>query len=195
MTIPEGKGLIFEANYKNDGYVGVLSFEYLVGDVPHRMAIDLEHPDLDAQARGQRAFSLLCRACGIVTIDDASELLEKEFSLRVIDDIDAIIGRDKRQANKPDSVAGKGGFVYVISGDLGDRKICKIGIAASPERRLSTLSTASPAALRLEATRFFENPRAVEASAHHYFRSKRANGEWFSIPVSDAVAYLFSQAA
>lgn len=68
---------------------------------------------------------------------------------------------------------------------------CKIGFAVSPEKRLRTLQEANPRSLALEFQIECSNYRFGERLAH--YRAGIANhihGEWFNIPVSQAVAVV-----
>ena len=192
MSNTNSRALIFDAKYVHDGYAGVLSVEYLVGETANKIEICVEHPMESVRTAGHQAFKLLLRACNLPRISDTSELLEKEISLRAIADIDAIIAGDS--ISLPNGKSQER-YVYVISCVDTPEPLCKIGIAQSPERRLKTLATASPHKLRLEMTRNFQNARAVEVAAHHQFRQHRVSGEWFKVDAATIADFLNTQEA
>tara|TARA_R100000951_G_scaffold98979_1_gene89137 strand:+ start:428 stop:1351 length:924 start_codon:yes stop_codon:yes gene_type:complete len=81
------------------------------------------------------------------------------------------------------------GFVYVISG----RNSCKIGFTSKdPKQRLAALQTGNPQQLRLAG--YVPGCMGLESRAHSHFQQSRLEGEWFAVPPSDAVAWLYSQA-
>lgn len=97
---------------------------------------------------------------------------------------------EEEAESEPVDTSIKVKYVYVISCTDTDRPMSKIGIAASPEKRVRQLSTSSPHTLRLEMTRYSENAKAIEAKAHEHFSEFRKNGEWFALPAQAAIAYV-----
>lgn len=80
------------------------------------------------------------------------------------------------------------GFVYVISG----RDSCKIGYTTKdPKQRLAALQTGNPQQLRLSG--YVPGCMELESRAHSHFHQNRLEGEWFSVPPSDVVAWLYTQ--
>lgn len=79
--------------------------------------------------------------------------------------------------------------VYIIRA-IGTTNPVKIGVAASPDKRLRQLQTGS--AMRLEVVQTFraKNRReasAWEAAAHAMFTTLRATGEWFDVTAEEVV--------
>jgi hypothetical protein len=87
--------------------------------------------------------------------------------------------------------------VYIIAHMKG-RVPCapvKIGISASPERRVANLQTANPKPLVLLCT--FATPvrdiaKVIESGFHEVMADKRLAGEWFDIPPMLAVELMCS---
>lgn len=57
----------------------------------------------------------------------------------------------------------------------------KIGIAADPTSRVSSMSTGSPHEIRLVTVVDSDDAKYVERELHHHFRPFHYNGEWFEI--------------
>lgn len=69
--------------------------------------------------------------------------------------------------------------VYAIRSGSGE---IKIGISVDPQRRLSSLQTASPTELELLATANPDSAKAVETAIHNQFDQYQTTGEWFELP-------------
>ena len=79
--------------------------------------------------------------------------------------------------------------VYIIRA-IGTATPIKIGVAASPNKRLRQLQTGS--AVRLEVVQTFcaknrHEAAAWEAAAHAMFADSRATGEWFDVTAEEVV--------
>lgn len=79
--------------------------------------------------------------------------------------------------------------VYFIT--CREQGICKIGTAQNPKARRSSLQTASPAKLVLEAT--LPGDQELERHFHKRFAEYRLSGEWFKL--NDDLETLISEAA
>ena len=77
-----------------------------------------------------------------------------------------------------------GGFVYLIR--CKDRY--KIGLAVSPQRRLSELQTSAPDKMQLIHTIKTDNMRETESRLHHHYRIRRVHREWFALTNADVSA-------
>lgn len=75
--------------------------------------------------------------------------------------------------------------VYVIAAS--DEGPCKIGRASNVRRRLKQLQVSHHQRLIIQAEFETRHPSAAEWSIHHYLAAKRMSGEWFNIPVAEAV--------
>ncbi|MBB4192774.1 GIY-YIG nuclease family protein [Rhizobium aethiopicum] len=161
-----------------------------------RMQITVESANMDTQERGQSALWYLLGELGIHDPPDADAIVSKRLPRWAWDKVASIASPKQLAAPPKPHVSPRGDkiefgrFVYVISAQDTNPPLCKIGIANSPEKRLAQLSTGSPHALRLELTRFANNARAVERSAHSYFSGARQNGEWFAISADKAITYI-----
>jgi hypothetical protein len=79
--------------------------------------------------------------------------------------------------------------VYFIT--CREQGVCKIGRAQNAKSRLSSLQTASPTKLALEAT--LPGDRELEQQLHQRFAAHRLKGEWFAI--TDELDALINDAA
>ena len=75
--------------------------------------------------------------------------------------------------------------VYFIQ--QGDNGPIKIGYSADPQRRLQSLSTASPYPLRLLGV--VDGDMALEQALHHRFADHQLEGEWFA-PTPDLLEFI-----
>lgn len=77
-------------------------------------------------------------------------------------------------------------WVYLIGSPRSG--VVKIGVSKDPERRLRSLRTGSPVALRL----LWKKPGAedLEEALHAYFSAYRVRGEWFDFGDGEPVAYV-----
>jgi hypothetical protein len=75
--------------------------------------------------------------------------------------------------------------VYFIQ--QGDNGPIKIGYSADPQRRLQSLSTASPYPLRLLGV--LDGDMTLEQTLHHRFADHQLEGEWFA-PVPELLAFI-----
>ncbi|MEQ8673448.1 MAG: GIY-YIG nuclease family protein [Aggregatilineales bacterium] len=76
-------------------------------------------------------------------------------------------------------------YVYFIQ--QGDNGPIKIGYSAEPEKRLQTLSTASPYPLRILKT--LKGGKALEQELHTRFANHQLEGEWFA-PDDDLMDFI-----
>ena len=63
----------------------------------------------------------------------------------------------------------------------------KIGISANIARRLPALQTGNPRPLHVYASMKLSNAREVEQMAHKFLADRQLVGEWFNVPVADAM--------
>jgi len=61
----------------------------------------------------------------------------------------------------------------------------KIGIADDPEKRLSSMKSATPHTLEIVTTVDCENARDVESRLHSIFHLAHHSGEWFRLSTND----------
>lgn len=61
----------------------------------------------------------------------------------------------------------------------------KIGVAAKPERRLSSMASGTPHELEIQNTIESSNPKELESQLHSLFWRERHNGEWFDLFLKD----------
>lgn len=84
------------------------------------------------------------------------------------------------------------GFLYVIAASW--RGPCKLGTSANPDRRLKSLQTGHPEPLRIFHVAEVEGERKraklLERLLHRDIRYHRAHGEWFRLPVADAIGHV-----
>ncbi len=86
------------------------------------------------------------------------------------------------------------GHIYVVGAIDGPKKI---GIAANPRARLSTLQISSPERLvpNFFAACGYSQARLIEAKAHKLLQENRRSGEWFAISADAAIAAVVAAAA
>jgi hypothetical protein len=77
--------------------------------------------------------------------------------------------------------------VYVISDGSGHHKI---GSAACVASRLDALQTGNPRKLSVSYTIESGNRRAVELRAHRLLAGRSRRGEWFDVPLADAISAI-----
>lgn len=71
----------------------------------------------------------------------------------------------------------------------------KIGIAANPKARLQDINIGSPVPAVIAATRIYSlrvHAREAELTLHRQFKDRHASGEWFAVPLEEAVAALLA---
>lgn len=71
----------------------------------------------------------------------------------------------------------------------------KVGISATPSKRLASMQTGCPDELVLVTTFRFhcrENAKSIEAIFHKLHDKDRRKGEWFNLIPSDAIQYLIT---
>lgn len=163
-----------------------------------KLDLFIDHWNYATQTKHGRAISDFCDLCGCTSECSVEKLIGAEVPvsdiLRIMDMVSVEEPKKSVPIPTPTADTGYGRFVYVISCLNSPGPYCKIGIAASPEKRVQQLSTSSPFDLRLEMTRYFTDARAVEFSAHRKFASFRRNGEWFAMPAKRAIEYLLEAA-
>jgi hypothetical protein len=71
-------------------------------------------------------------------------------------------------------------FLYIVS----CVDYTKIGITDNVTRRVSSLQTSNPYAVRLEASFKFDNAAVVERTLHERYSQFRVNREWFKLSTS-----------
>lgn len=80
-------------------------------------------------------------------------------------------------------------FVYILQSQTG---LLKIGMSTDPESRLRALLTGHPFGLEivylLECDERLAHP--IEQATHRILSSAKVSGEWFSVPLPDAIAAL-----
>ncbi|MBB6299928.1 GIY-YIG nuclease family protein [Rhizobium leucaenae] len=163
-----------------------------------RMEIRALDNDYHKNLQGQSALHYLLGELGMMDIDTPDDFVSKTLHRWAWDKVASIAASKTtpEPAHTTTSPRGDkhdaGRFVYVISANDNDPPLCKIGIANSPEKRLTQLSTGSPHALRLEMARYANNASAVERAAHSHFGDYRRNGEWFAIEPDEAIEFIIS---
>ena len=162
-----------------------------------RMEIRALDNDYQTNLRGQSALNYLLGELGMMDLDQPGELVSKRLHRWAWERVASIASlKIPLRPAPPLELAPTGDkiesgrFIYVISAETADQQLCKIGIANSPEKRIKTLSTSSPHALRLEFTRYSDDARAVERAAHAHFCESRWNGEWFAISAEQAIEHI-----
>jgi hypothetical protein len=82
-------------------------------------------------------------------------------------------------------------FVYILRSETG---LLKIGVSLDPESRLKSLLTGHPFGLEivylLECDERLSHP--IERATHIFLKRERVNGEWFDVPLCDAISALAS---
>lgn len=81
-------------------------------------------------------------------------------------------------------------YLYVFAADRAANPLCKVGLSASPEKRLRSLQTACPYPLKIvELWDFPDREFASEAEnlAHAALKKFSTHGEWFAIAAIEAV--------
>ena len=81
-------------------------------------------------------------------------------------------------------------FLYIIENV--DNGLIKIGYSLTPQRRCASLQTGSSAELRVAYTVAVAENRArlLEQRMHRDINHYRVRGEWFSVPLAEAIALL-----
>ena len=81
-------------------------------------------------------------------------------------------------------------YLYIIENV--DNGLVKIGYSLDPHRRCASLQTGSSAELRVAHTVAVAEDRArlLEQQMHRDVGPYRVRGEWFSVPLTQAVALL-----
>lgn len=77
------------------------------------------------------------------------------------------------------------GFVYAVFFEADGRRLYKVGMAKSPEMRLSTHQTSIPFDLSIACAYFVGNTRREEQILHRMFADKLVRGEWFELDGAD----------
>lgn len=70
-------------------------------------------------------------------------------------------------------------YLYIISCEVNNKKLYKIGVAKNLEERMKNLKTANPFNLKLEYSDFIEDAYQIEKLLHKFFVQKKIEGEWF----------------
>lgn len=170
----------------------ILLFSGIFGE--REIAFDVAHKNNDMMMAGREVFRLICDAVEIPQPDDTAAFVGKALTYFDFLHIEKKAQLAKRGFFKAENVVKYGEFddryVYVISCLGSSPEICKIGIAANPDRRLKELSTASPFTLQVEYTRRTNAARAIELAAHENFAGKRRNGEWFNLSSREAIDFV-----
>lgn len=76
-------------------------------------------------------------------------------------------------------------FVYVISEAIDGP--CKIGYGYNPSARLNMMQVGNPRKLSVSHKVETQYPRDIERIAHNMAESRRLNGEWFNLTVTEAI--------
>ena len=81
-------------------------------------------------------------------------------------------------------------YLYVIGYDT--KGPVKLGISTDPERRLGQLQTGHAECLQVYHTAPvpMEKARLYERLLHRDMSHRRLRGEWFDLPVEDAIAHV-----
>jgi hypothetical protein len=73
-------------------------------------------------------------------------------------------------------------FTYIVSCE--GSELLKFGKSNSPEWRLVTMQTGCPFKLKIE----WVWPEDIENEMHLHFAERRVDGEWFRVPLDEAIA-------
>lgn len=80
--------------------------------------------------------------------------------------------------------------VYLICAEIGDEKLYKIGYTKRQiEKRLKELKTGNGADLEIIDSFSSKWGTKIESSLHRRFKSKKINGEWFSLSEKDVFSF------
>lgn len=83
-------------------------------------------------------------------------------------------------------------FVYIIKNPLNDT--VKIGVAQDVQKRLQQLQTGAGVELELlYQSVVCSNAYSIESDVHSHFADYRTFGEWYKVPVDEAIDYLEQQ--
>ena len=83
-------------------------------------------------------------------------------------------------------------FVYIIKNPLNDT--VKIGVAQDVQKRLQQLQTGAGVELELlYQSVVCSNAYSIESDVHSHFADYRTFGEWYKVPVDEAIDYLERQ--
>ena len=83
-------------------------------------------------------------------------------------------------------------FVYIIKNPLNDT--VKIGVAHDVQKRLQQLQTGAGVELELlYQSVVCSNAYSIESDVHSHFADYRTFGEWYKVPVDEAIDYLERQ--
>lgn len=83
-------------------------------------------------------------------------------------------------------------YLYVIAAEAHPHGPCKLGVSADPDQRLRRLQTGHPDRLRV----YHREPvdadkvKTLEKLLHRDLHHTRQRGEWFALPVADAVLHV-----
>jgi len=80
------------------------------------------------------------------------------------------------------------GYIYLVHA-IGTN-LYKIGFAINPAKRIKDLSTASPFALKMLASR--EGSGTMEQQMHRCLKEYRVRGEWFEFTDEDFIVSIFN---
>lgn len=91
-----------------------------------------------------------------------------------------VVYKDKRRKKKAQQV-----YIIQMVGDGLERKLYKIGISHTPEKRLQSLNTSSPFKLKMVHKFVATSAEEAEAKLHEKYDKYRMNGEWFHLSSKD----------
>ena len=83
--------------------------------------------------------------------------------------------------------------IYVIASSKHDAGPVKIGISNKPERRLKQLQTGYPEKLEIKYIEKLDTrieARELEGKLHKDIKHHCSHGEWFNVPVKEAIAFV-----
>lgn len=167
----------------------ILSFN----GIDHQFGFYVEHASQRVQEAGVAALDRLRSICKIDNLESLQSFDGATTSIELLEGFEENprFGAAMCHGRMPlkDRIR-TAGYVYVISCIGYDAPLCKIGRAAKPDIRLSSLSTSSPFPLRLDAAIPTPNAAASELAAHTFFAKERTNREWFAINSQDAITFI-----